>query len=78
MTQALPAVGYIASTIPARVVRLSGTTLFHIAMITNGDPLQWPAIAIENGVIDPWIFAQMDVLIPPVFPIPPTTGILGA
>ena len=73
-----PAIGYIASTIPAQIVRLSGTTLFHIAMLQEGDPLAWPSIAILNGVIDPWIFAQMDVLIPPVFPTTATTGILGA
>ena len=76
MTTAQP-IGYIASTIPARIVRLSGTTLFHIAMLQEGDPLAWPSIAILNGVIDPWVFAQMDVLIPPVFPTLATTGILG-
>lgn len=78
MPQERPSVGYIAQTIPAQIVRLSGTTLFHIAMLKVGDPLQWPPIAIINGVVDPWVFARMDILIPPVFPSPPTTGILGA
>lgn len=70
-------VGYIASTIPARKVPASGTTLFHVAMLQIGDPLQWVAIAELNGMIDPWIDAQTDILIPPVLPSGPQTGILG-
>lgn len=67
-------VGYIASSIPAKVVSASGTTLFHIAMLEAGDPLQWVAIAEENNIFDPWINAQVNVLIPPVFPTGPQTG----
>lgn len=69
-------VGYIAQTIPAKVVRESGTTLFHVAMRETGDPLQWVAIAQLNGLVDPWIDGQADILIPPVLPSGTLTGIL--
>jgi hypothetical protein len=61
-------VGYIASTIPAKVVSVSGTTLFNIAMLETGDPMQWVAISELNNQIDPWITARLDIYIPPVLP----------
>jgi hypothetical protein len=70
-------VGYIAATVPAKIVRASGTTLFNIAMMETGDPLQWVAIAQLNGLVDPWITAMEEILIPPVLPSGPQTGILG-
>ena len=70
-------VGFIAATIPAKVLRVSGTTLFHIAMLQTGDPLQWVAIAELNGLTDPWIVGQQTILIPPVLPSGVQTGILG-
>ena len=70
-------VGYIAATIPAKVVRAPGTTLFQIAMMETGDPMQWVALAHLNGIVDPWIVGQEDILIPPVLPSGPQTGILG-
>ena len=70
-------VGYIAATIPARTVRVSSTTLFHVAMLQLGDPLQWVPIAQLNGLIDPWVVAQQEILIPPVLPSGTPTGILG-
>lgn len=72
-------VGYIAATIPAKVVRASGTTLFQIAMVETGDPLNWVAIADLNPGLngDPWITALEEVLIPPVLPTAPPTGIFG-
>ena len=70
-------VGYIAATVPAKIVRASGTTLFNIAMMETGDPLQWVAIAQLNGLTDPWITALEEILIPPVLPSGPQTGILG-
>ena len=70
-------VGYIAATVPAKIVRASGTTLFNIAMMETGDPLQWVAIAQLNGLTDPWITAMEEILIPPVLPSGPQTGILG-
>ena len=69
--------GFIAATIPARIVRTSHTTLFHVAMLETGDPLQWVAIAELNGLVDPWITAQEDILIPPVLPAGVQMGILG-
>lgn len=73
-----PIVGFVAQTVPAQVLRQqSGTTLFHIAMRQTGDPLQWVAIAELNGLSDPWLFTPTDILIPPVFPTNPQTGILG-
>lgn len=70
-------VGYIASTIPARIISASGTTLFHVAMIQTGDPLQWVVIAELNNITDPWVIAQANLSIPPVLPTGPQTGILG-
>lgn len=70
-------VGYIASTVPAQIVRVSGTTLFQVAMMQTGDPLQWVSIAELNGLIDPWIVAMEEILIPPVLPTGVQTGILG-
>lgn len=70
--------GYIAATIPAKVVRSSHTTLFHVAMLETNDPLQWVSIAELNGMTDPWILSgQVDVLIPPVLPSGEQSGILG-
>jgi hypothetical protein len=68
---------YIAATVPAAIDRVSNTTLFHVAMLNNGDPLQWVAIAELNNLTDPWIFGNQEVLIPPVFPTGTQTGILG-
>lgn len=70
-------VGYIASSIPAKIVSASDTTLFQIAMLETDDPLQWVAIAKMNNILDPWIIAQKNILIPPVFPTSIQTGILG-
>lgn len=69
--------GYIGATIPAKVVRVSNTTLFQVAMTETGDPLQWVAIAQLNGLTDPWITAETELLIPPVLPSGVQTGILG-
>ena len=73
------AVEFIAQTIPAQIFRSgAGLTLFHVAMLKapNNDALQWVAIAELNGLTDPWINGQVDVLIPPVFPTGTQTGIL--
>ena len=67
--------GFIAATIPAKVLRVSDTTLFNVAMQRTGDPLQWVAIAQLNGLVDPWIFGQKTVLIPPVLPTGAQSGI---
>lgn len=69
--------GYIAATVPAKVVHVSDTDLFEVAMRETGDPLQWVSIAALNGLTDPWIVGQVDLKIPPVFPQGDQTGILG-
>jgi hypothetical protein len=70
-------VGYIGATIPAKVIRVSNVTLYQVAMMQTGDPLQWVAIAELNGLTDPWIVGQQTLLIPPVLPSGAQTGILG-
>jgi hypothetical protein len=72
-----PVVGYIASTIPAKVIQVSGTTLFQVALEYAGDPLQWVAIAELNGLTDPWINELTELKIPPVFPTSDLPGIIG-
>jgi hypothetical protein len=68
--------GYIASTIPAKQVHVSGTTLFHVALHHMGDALHWPEIAALNGLTDPWVTGLTTLLIPPVPATGPLTGIL--
>lgn len=67
---------FIAATIPAKTVRTSDTTLFQVAMVETGDPLQWVAIAELNSITDPWVTGRADILIPPVLPSGPQSGIL--
>jgi hypothetical protein len=68
---------FIAATVPAKIIHVSGTTLFKVAMEQFGDPLQWTAIAELNGIVDPWISGQTELAIPPVLPTGTPTGILG-
>jgi hypothetical protein len=70
-------VGFIAATVPAKVDRVGATTLFQIAMQEFGDALWWVQIAELNGMIDPWILAPIEILIPPTLPSGPPDGILG-
>lgn len=68
---------FVAATVPAKTVRVSDTNLFRMAMLETGDALQWVAIAQLNGLTDPWVTGQANILIPPVFPTGTQTGILG-
>lgn len=70
-------VGYIASTIPAKIDRVSGTTLFHLAVIEFGDPLRWVDIAMLNGIVDPWVTPLSEILIPPTLLPGTPTGLLS-
>lgn len=84
-----PDVTYIASTIPAQVIRTSGTTMFHIAEIYMGDAMRWVEIAKINAQndsfpgrsaadrLDPWIYGFREILFPPVPSTAPLDGILG-
>jgi hypothetical protein len=69
-------VPFVAATIPAKTIRVSNTTLFHIAAKQFDDALEWVSIAQMNGVIDPWLFALTEVAIPPVLPTGTPTGLL--
>ena len=68
---------YIAATVPATILRVSSTTLFHLAMKEFGDALWWTSIADLNGLTDPWITGQAQIAIPPLGPQGSPTGILG-
>ena len=53
---------------PAKVVRVSGTTLFHVAARELGDATQWNRIARLNGLTDPWVYAEQQLAIPQALP----------
>ena len=72
-----PETTYIAATIPAKTIYVSGTTLFHIAEMELGDAMRWVELAHINGMIDPWIWGIRKILLPPVLSNAPLTGILG-
>lgn len=72
-----PETTYIASTIPARAIYVSGTTLFQIAEQYLGDAMRWVELANVNGLVDPWIWGVRRILLPPVLSNRPLTGILG-
>lgn len=55
---------FVGQTFPAKVVRVSGTTLFHVAARELGDATQWNRIARLNGLTDPWITAETELKIP--------------
>jgi len=69
---------YIAATIPARSIYISGQTLFHVAERELGDAMRWVELARINGMVDPWIWGVRRILIPPVLSEAPLDGILGA
>jgi hypothetical protein len=54
----------LPQTLPAKVVRVSGTTLFHVAARELGDASQWGRIAQLNGLTDPWVVALVELKIP--------------
>lgn len=54
----------LGSTVPARIVRVSGTTLYALAAQYLGDWEQWTRIADLNGITDPWINAETAIRIP--------------
>lgn len=69
---------FIAAAHPARIARVSNTTLFHLAETYLGNALLWTFIAKANGLSDPWITGEAAIRIPNnvVPPIAPT-GLLG-
>jgi nucleoid-associated protein YgaU len=73
-----PETTYIAATIPAKLIYVSGTTLFQVAEQYLGDALYWTVLAEVNGLTDPWIRGIQQIYLPPVLPTGTPTGILGA
>lgn len=69
--------GFIAAAAPTRTARVSNTTLFHLAAKFFGNPLYWSDIAEANGLIDPWIYAEIAITIPNIVPTTTPDGILG-
>lgn len=69
---------YMAGAVPARLVRVSNTTLFQLAADYLGDPMLWTRIAKLNGLTDPWIGEMREITIPTALPSKtPPSGILG-
>lgn len=68
---------YVGQAIPAKIVRVSNTTLYRVAANELGNALWWPRIAQLNGLTDPWIGELTELKIPtPVNGTP--DGVLGA
>lgn len=69
---------YMAGAVPARLIRVSNTTLYQIAADYLGDALYWPRIAKLNRLADPWIGPLTELLIPVTQPRADTpSGVLG-
>ncbi len=73
-----PETTYIASTIPAQSIYVSGTTLFQLAEIYLGNALYWTRLAEINGLTDPWLHGIQQIYLPSVPPTWTPDGILGA
>jgi hypothetical protein len=73
-------VNYIGKANAARQARVSGTTLFQVAVDYLNDATQWYRIAQLNGLIDPWIYAIETLQLPASLPSTAqgNGGILGA
>ena len=47
------------------MIRVSATTLFHVAAEQLGDATQWNRLAAINGLADPIINGVAELLVPP-------------
>lgn len=56
--------GLVPLAIPAKIVRVSGTTLFAVAAKELGSALLWETIADLNGLTDPWLDGLVELRIP--------------
>lgn len=74
----VPETTYIAATIPAKSIYVSGTTLFQVAELYLGDAMYWVQLAEINHMTDPWIMGIRQIYLPTVLSTAPLTGILGA
>ena len=69
---------FIAAAPATRIARVANTTLFHLAARYYGNALYWPVIAQANGLRDPWVQGQANILVPDLPPQAGTpTGLLG-
>lgn len=48
-----------------QIVRVAGSTLYHVAAQQLGDATQWNRIAALNGLADPLLSGVNDLLLPP-------------
>lgn len=55
---------YLGQAIPAKIVRVSNTTLYRVAADELGNALWWTRIALLNGLSDPWIGELTELKIP--------------
>lgn len=56
--------GLVPLAIPAKIVRVSGTTLFAVAARELGNALLWETIADLNSLTDPWLDGIYQLKIP--------------
>ena len=47
-----------------RMIRVTNTTLFHVAAQELGDATQWNRIAVLNGLNDPMLNGLNELLLP--------------
>ncbi len=47
------------------MIRVTNTTLFHVAAQELGDATQWNRIAVLNGLSDPVLQGVVELLLPP-------------
>lgn len=45
-------------------IRVSSTTLFHVACIYLNDATQWTSLAMLNNIADPWLSGVTELGIP--------------
>jgi hypothetical protein len=56
--------GLVPLAIPAKIIRVSGTTLFAVAARELGNALLWETVADLNGLVDPFIGPEIALKIP--------------
>ncbi|MCJ2084590.1 LysM peptidoglycan-binding domain-containing protein [Methylobacterium sp. E-005] len=56
--------GLVPLAIPAKIIRVSGTTLFAVAAKELGNAMLWETIADLNGIVDPFIGPLTELKIP--------------
>jgi hypothetical protein len=68
---------YTGGALPTNVVRVSNTTLFHVAAAELGNAMYWTAIAALNDLVDPWVIGLTELKIPIFFDKSDISGVLG-